>query len=261
LLAVDATPSKLFSKEDAMRIIYRALILATVAAGLSYFIHVHPPVDLVENTKALSAFLHVYGAIYGTILAFLIFVVWGQFNGAEAGIARECKALEELAALCRAGRREGCEEVLEAIRAYSKVASGGEWQALGKGTPFPTADQAFLHIQTTVLKSSATTETEELTRATIIKVAERAAMLRAERVAVSITRIPPTLWNTLMFASGLLCFSIGLLGTTDPLVSVYMSGGMTLVITLVLGVIADMDNPFEGIFNASREPFERLKHL
>ena len=244
-----------------MRIIVRGVILAVIAAVAARLIHFHSPVNLLEHTHAVAAFLHVYAAIYGTMLAFLIFVVWGQFNGAEAGIAREGKALEELAALCRAGRRDGCEEVHAAINAYAKIACEGEWQALANGTTSDAANQAFLQIQALVLKSTAATESEELTRETIIRVAERAATLRSERVAVSVTRIPPTLWNTLVFASGLLCFSVALLGVTEPAVSMYMTGGLTLVVSLVLGVVADMDNPFAGVFNASRKPLERLKFI
>ncbi|HEY3450553.1 MAG TPA: DUF4239 domain-containing protein [Myxococcales bacterium] len=243
-----------------MRIIVRAVLAAMLAAAVARVVHLASPFDLHEATKSLSAFLHVYGAIYGTLLAFLIFVVWGQFVAAEAGVAREAKALQELAALCRAGRRDGCEEVLQPIREYARIAVGSEWKGLAEGKPTPAADQAFLAIQTAVLRSSASTEAEELARATIIRVAERAAALRAERVAVSITRIPPTLWATLVFASGLLCFSIGLLDA-EPLASTYMTAGMTLVVVLLLGVIADMDNPFDGTFNASRVPMEALKHL
>lgn len=243
-----------------MKIIVRALLAGIFAATFARLVQSILPVDLHDNLKALSAFLHVYGAIYGTILAFLIFVVWGQFTAAEAGVAREARALLELASLCRAGRRDGCEEILEAIRGYAKIASGSEWQALAEGRPTSTGDQAFLAIQTKVLRSSASTETEELTRQTIIRVAERAAALRAERIAVSITRIPPTLWNTLLFSTGLLCLSIGLLAT-DPIVSAYVTSGITVVVTLLLGVIADMDNPFDGVFNASRAPMESLKHI
>jgi hypothetical protein len=244
-----------------MRIVYRAIICAVIAIAVARVIQLNSPVDLVENTKSLTAFLHVYAAIYGTILAFLIFVVWGQFSGAEAGIAREAKALEELAALCRAGRRDGCQEIIAAIQTYAEIASRGEWEALGDGKTSQAGSQSFLQIQVAVLKSSASTEIEELTRDTIIRVAERAAALRAERIAVSVTRIPMTLWRTLVFATGLLCFSVGLLGATSPLVSTYMTGGITLVVTLVLGVVDDMDNPFKGIFNASKAPLEHLKHV
>jgi hypothetical protein len=243
-----------------MRILVQAVLAAVLAGFVARLVHASPPVDLVENTKALSAFLHVYGAIYGTMIAFLIFVVWGQFNGAEAGIAREGKTLVELAALCRAGRHQGCAEALEAIQTYGKVASEGEWSALAVGKALPAADQAFLAIQTAVLKSTATTEAEELTREVIIRVAERAATLRAERIALSVTRIPHTLWRTLVFATGLLCLSVALLGA-DSLMSGYITTGLTLMVVLILGVIADMDNPFFGVYNASKEPLERLRHL
>jgi hypothetical protein len=237
----------------------RSLVAAAVAAAFHLFMREAFEGTLGHNVDAVAGFLHVFGAIYGTVLAFLIFVVWGQFNGTEAGVAREARALQEMVRLCRAGRSQGCREVVEAVHAYAGAAAEDEWKALAEGKPCSHADACFLKVQEQILRTDANTEIEELTRETIIRVMERAAELRSERLALSATRIPPTLWNTLMFSTLLLCASVGLLGSSSIVLGVYMSGGITLMVTLILGVVNDMDNPFSGTYNASNKPLMELR--
>lgn len=244
-----------------MPIVLRALVAAAVAAVLTLALRGSDSALLLHNVEAIAGFLHVFGAIYGTVLAFLIFVVWGQFNGTEAGVAREARALQELVRLCRAGRGQGCREVVDAVKGYGRIAADDEWKELSKGKALPLADEAFLKILAAVLRSDASTEIEVLARETTLRVAERAAELRSERIALSSTRIPQTLWRTVLAASVLLCFTVCLLGTTSAALSVYLSGGITLVITLVLGVVDDMDNPFDGIYNASKAPLQEVGNV
>jgi hypothetical protein len=244
-----------------MQIILKALVIAGLACGVSLGLHGAAQSVLIHNVDAVAGFLHVFGAIYGTVLAFLIFVVWGQFNGTEAGVAREARALVELVRLCRAGRSQGCREVVDAVKSYGTIASEDEWKLLGEGKPCPHADNAFLKLQEAVLRTDAETEIEMLTRDTILKVAERAASLRAERIALSNTRIPPTLWRTILFASAVLILSVALLGVSEVMLSLYMTGGLALTVSLILGVVDDMDNPFDGIYNASKKPLEELRHV
>jgi hypothetical protein len=241
-----------------MPIVLRAVVLAILAAGVALGVRNAEGAVLLQNVEAIAGFLHVFGAIYGTVLAFLIFVVWGQFNGTEAGVAREGRALQELVRLCRAGRAQGCREVVDAVHAYGRIAAEDEWKSLGQGKALPQADDAFLKIMAAVLRSDASTEIETLTRETTLRVAERAAELRSERIALSSTRIPSTLWRTVLAASVLLCLTVCMLGTTSRQLSVYLSGGLTLVIAMVLGVVDDMDNPFDGIYNASQAPLQAL---
>ncbi len=242
-----------------MPIVVRALVLAVLACFADFGIRNAQLSALEGNVDAVAGFLHVFGAIYGTMLAFLIFVVWGQFNAAEAGVAREAKALQELVRLCRVGRGQGCREVVDAVHRYASVAGDDEWKALGLGKACPAADQAFLKVQEAVLRSDASTEIEELTRETILDLSRRSAELRAERIAVSNTRIPPPLWNTLLFASAVLCLSVSLLGVHQDWLSYALTGLLTLVVALILGVVDDMDNPFMGIYNASAKPMEELR--
>jgi hypothetical protein len=242
-------------------IVLRALVLTALSCAADLALRAAWLPALERNVDAVAGFLHVFGAIYGTVLAFLIFVVWGQFNGTEAGIAREAKTLEELVRLCRAGRSQGCREMVDAVHHYAALASDDEWKALGAGRPCPSADHAFLKVQEVALRTDANTEIEELTRDVILRLARRAAELRAERIAISNTRIPPTLWRTLMFATLGLCLSVSLLGVTEVDLSLLLTGGLTLVVTLILGVVDDMDNPFDGIYNASKKPLEELRSV
>jgi hypothetical protein len=83
----------------------------------------------------------------------------------------------------------------------------------------------------------------------------RAMESRDDRLAVSLTRIPGTLWSLVVFGSVLVVFGFLALGIRSLPLAAGACGAASGVITFLLSVIKDIDNPFTGVWNVSYAPF------
>ena len=77
-----------------------ALVSAVSVAGLLVFRAIAPIADLHAAANELGNYLQTVGGIYAVLLAFVVYVVWGQFNDARGYLDREATALVDL--LCTA---------------------------------------------------------------------------------------------------------------------------------------------------------------
>jgi hypothetical protein len=92
----------------------------------------------------------------------------------------------------------------------------------------------------------------------LIDIAREAGEHRDERISKSLTRIPPTLMGFVNAMSAALLLLVFVYPFHDPFAG---AACFVLVATvLIFGntVMTDLDNPFNGVYNVSSEPFSRL---
>ena len=70
-------------------------MVAAVAAKAVVHAMVSPEM-LHGEIHGVASYLEVVGGLYSITVAFLIYVVWEQFNRVQTGVAREASALEDL---------------------------------------------------------------------------------------------------------------------------------------------------------------------
>src|SRR6185436_13366627 len=73
-----------------------ALVSAISVAGLVVFRAIAPLDALHAAANELGNYLQTVGGIYAVLLAFVVYVVWGQFNDARGYLDREATALVDL---------------------------------------------------------------------------------------------------------------------------------------------------------------------
>src|SRR5512143_1618280 len=64
--------------------------------GLLLMREVVPQTDLRASTDAIGNYLQTVGGIYAVLLAFVVYVVWGQFNESRTYVDREATLISDL---------------------------------------------------------------------------------------------------------------------------------------------------------------------
>src|SRR6185312_9885527 len=77
-----------------------------------------PPDDLRGSSDAVGNYLQTVGGIYAVLLAFIVYVVWGQFNDARTYIEREATALVDLHRTASGLPKTTRIEIQQALRHY-----------------------------------------------------------------------------------------------------------------------------------------------
>ena len=109
--------------------------MALAVGGLVLFRGVAPFEVLRESNDVVGNYLQTLGSIYAVLLAFVMFVVWTQFNDARANVEREANELLDLYRTAR-GLPEPTRGQVQASALALRRRGGG--QRMGRdGVPRP----------------------------------------------------------------------------------------------------------------------------
>jgi hypothetical protein len=210
------------------------------------------------DAEGINSLISLIGSIYAVVFAFVIFVIWGQFTGVEEAAQRECTLLNDLLRFAQYLDPDANRAIRRAVADYTHKVAGSEWHSLGERRKDKPAEQSFASLINTVVRSTPGNPAEQVAHQRLIDIARKLAEQRDERIARSLTRIPPTLLllvRTMVVALLLLVF-------TYPFHSWIVGAACFSTVAIVLFfsnlVMTDTDNPFDGVFNVSPQPFTDL---
>jgi hypothetical protein len=212
-----------------------------------------------HEAEGLNVLIQLIGGIYAVLLAFTIFVIWGQFNDVENCVIRECNVLSDLLRFSNYLNVEAAATIRKAMAAYTRHVLKYEWDALGDAKKDRQAEEFFNHFMNAVAQSIPENEAEQALHIRLLDMAQKASECREERVAKSLTRIPPTLANLVNTIAGVLLLLIFVYPFHH-----WLAGGacftvVAFVLFLANFVMTDTDNPLKGVWNVSPQPFAELK--
>ena len=212
-----------------------------------------------REAEGLNVLIQLVGDIYAVLLAFAIFVIWGQFNDVENCVMRECSALSDAQRFSAYLNGDDASAIRKAMTAYTRHVLQYEWQALGDGQRDRQAEEHFKHFASVVVEAAPKSETERAVHSRLLDIVLRTSGCRDERVSKSLTRIPPTLAGLVKTIAGVLL----LLVFVYPFRHWLAGGACFVVVAMVLFlanfVMTDTDNPLKGVWNVSPQPFVDLR--
>jgi hypothetical protein len=230
------------------------------AAGLAYGYLRY--LGLYEFTApeagGLATLMLLLGSIYAVMFAFIMFVIWQQFTDVENIAMRECNSLDDLLRFSQYLNVDITHAIRRALVDYAQRVVRSEWPSLSERRKDPQTEKAFTVLMNTVIRSVPANPAEEQMHARLIDIVRRAGEHRDDRIAKSLTQIPPTLVrlvNAMAIALLLLVFVYpfhnGLIGFSCFALFAGVLFGANIV-------MMDMDNPFKGLHNVSPEAFSDL---
>src|SRR5882724_9798377 len=234
--------------------IYTRVIVAMAAAvGLRLALASVMPLEALHvEVHAVGAYLAVIGALYGIIVAFLMFVVWEQFNRVQTGVGKEAAALEDL---CRVAAflasRDSASRIRLAGARYARSTAGDEAERLARGEESDVARERLGALCQAVRGAEVTSGKDDAVYDELLRALARVMEARDDRLTVSTTRIPGTLWNMVVFVSVVVFGGFLALGVHSLWLSLLMVAAVAGSITFLLSTLKDMDNPFTGVWNVS----------
>jgi hypothetical protein len=212
-----------------------------------------------HEADGLSMLIQLVGDIYAVLLAFTIFVIWGQFTEVENCVIRECNALDDMLRFSGYLNSDAHAGIRRAIAFYANHVLRSEWPALGDGRADSQAEAVFLKFLNSVVEAAPGGEAEQRMHARLIDMAQRTSECRDERVSKSLTRIPPTLAGLVNAIAGVLLLLIFVYPFQYWFTGACCFTLVSAVLFLANFVMMDTDNPLKGVWNVSPQPFSDLK--
>jgi hypothetical protein len=215
--------------------------------------------DYMRNeAEGLHILILLVGGIYSVLLAFAIFVIWTQFTEVENSVTREASTLGDLLHFSTYANPDGASAIRRAMASYVHQAVKYEWRALGEDRRDRQASELFTDVISAVVELKPRDDAERILHGELLAIVRNAGQRREERIAKSLTRMPPTfagLVNTIAFVLLLLTFLYPFHSALAGAVALTI---VAVVLFLANFVMTDTDNPFEGVWNVSSKPFSDL---
>jgi len=214
---------------------------------------------LFENdAEGIGALLQVIGTLYSVVYAFAIYVIWGQFTSVENEIQKESGALKDLLVFSQRLRETAREPFVRAVKIYARAVVESEWSALAASEHSDKTDKLFTLVIGGITDLKLEDDTERIMFHRLLAIANQASSHRDERLALSAKRMPRTLLVFVTLTAFMILFLLFFFPFHNAAFGVVAVAVTTMLLFFAHFVLTDLDNPFEGTWNVSSDPFGEL---
>jgi Protein of unknown function (DUF4239) len=202
--------------------------------------------------------LNVLATTQAVILGFMFYTVWTNFTAAQLNTDLEASSLTNVYRLA-AGLPDSARAKLEAVaRSYADAVIHEDWPEMARGEIPDGGSHRFNDLMWQVLTTlQTTTDSESTAHDHALSELSNLAQLRRTRFIQSATHLPIIFWCVLLVGGSLTILSVAMFGSRSYPVHLFQVLSLTLLITLSLLAIADLDRPFRGWVRVDSYAFQR----
>lgn len=219
------------------------------------------PEDLRISNDAVGNYLQTVGGIYAVLLAFTVFVVWGQFNDGRNFVDREATILVDLHRTAMGLPAMACGQIQTALRRYLDDVIAREWKAMANRDEeaLERVGQHLDAVWSVIHACHLTTDSERATYSEVLSRFNDLSDVRTSRLTASRTRIPLLMRLLLYVGGAMVVCSIYLLSVHQFWLHALITGALAGSVAHIVFLIEDLDNAFAGHLQISKASFERAR--
>lgn len=209
----------------------------------------------LNDAEGLAALLQIIGTLYSVVYAFATYVIWGQFTSVENEIRKESGALKDLLLFSSRLKESAREPTVRAVKIYARAVVETEWGELADNEQTEKTDRLFGEIIASVTNAKPEDDAERLLHERLLDIANQASAHRDERLSLSAKRMPRTLFLFVTLTAATILFLLFFYPFRNPALGIVSVAITTMLLFFAHFVLTDLDNPFEGTWNVSSDPF------
>jgi hypothetical protein len=237
------------------------LVSSVSVLGLLAFRAVAPMATLHAASNELGNYLQTVGGIYAVLLAFVVYVVWGQFNEARGYLDREATALVDLHRTSSGLPSRSRTAIQNGLRTYVDAVLQDEWPAMARGDE-ATIDRVAEMLEQVWLAihgCKPATQCQHTVYGEVLGRFNQLTDLRTSRLSAARARIPVAMTILLCSGAVLTVGSVYLLAFDDLWLHALVTAALAGAIAHILFLIRDLDDAFAGDWQVAKAPFERAR--
>lgn len=217
--------------------------------------------DLRSSSDAVGNYLQTVGSIYAVLLAFVVYVVWGQFNESRTYVEREATLLADLYRISTGLPDASRQEIQRLLTTYLDAVLANEWRAMARGDErvLEQGGEKLDAVWTAIHRCRPVDECGHTIYSEVLTSYNELHDVRASRLSAARTRIPLAL-HVLLYAGALITIGSMYLMAVDPLwVHALVTAALAGAIAHILYIIRDLDAAFAGDWQVSNDAFVRTR--
>ena len=243
----------------ALYVILTVFVPVLVAVvGLIVVQRLVPPDRRAEYNEVAGFIFAVLGVAYAVLLAFVVIVVWQDYETAQTNVEHEAHEMAGAYFIASQLPEPQRTRIQDLTRTYARVVVEEEWPMMERGQTSPRADSLVSQLRLKILEFDPHTEGGQVLYESGLTQFHDAADARRSRLLEVREGIPHLLWVVLV-AGGVITVSFTyLFGLKSNRAHAVMVAALTLVICGILFTIGEFDHPFSGVVEIQPEAFKEV---
>lgn len=212
--------------------------------------------------EILKSYNDAAGPIYGTIgvafsilLAFVVTLVWGQFNDADKAVSTEADHIVAVHRYMATFPDSVRHDVDAALQGYLQSILQVEWKLMEEGKLAEYINPEYEALWRAVNHVNPESLGEQLRLQSILEGMNRVDDSRNERVLSIANGVPTAIWILLVAGAVVTILFPCFLGTDDQRLSLLMIGTLASMLAFTLFLIAAIDHPFAGVVRVDQDAY------
>jgi hypothetical protein len=240
------------------------VVLASVLSSIAFLAiarSVVPQEPLRQGAEAIGGYLQVLGTVYAVLLAFVVFVVWSQFNECRGYVESEANELVDLHRTVSGFPRAVSVPVRQLLRRYVALVLEEEWPNMQKTRVLHDDRGARIldELWSALRRYDTGCEREESLYGEVLTRFNDLSDLRTNRWMAARVRIPFALRVLIYVGAAFTLGSMSLLSVEPFALHALIVSVLAGAISHIIYIIEDLDHCFSGDWQIPREPFERAQ--
>lgn len=224
------------------------------------------PLPVLQTQHEVAGFIiGVLGAIYAVLLAFVVVVVWNQFEDAKSTVEKEANQLNDLSRIAQGFPPATQQRLLEGLRVYTQAVVDDEWQTMSEGKSSQKAQDAMEDLWRIYRELDPQTNRESALYGESLDRLSDVSDNRRLRLHASRDDVPLVV-QILLWGGGLITIAFTyFFGVKSIRSQALMTAALAGLIAFILFLIVVLDNPFHGYLRVTpdtmRSVLERIKSV
>jgi hypothetical protein len=203
--------------------------------------------------------LTVLGTTYAVILGFMFYTAWTTFSAAALNADLEASALRNLYRLAEGLPPQQRSELEAETRAYATAVVEDDWPKMDRGLLPDRSHEINHQMWRTLVGVKTTSISENLAEDHALSELSELTLRRRTRLLQSATGLPAIFWVVLIVGGLLTLISSSMFGAANFKLHALQVLSLTLLLTLAVLAISDVNAPFRGWVHVDSYPFERAQ--
>jgi len=236
-----------------------ASVLSVIGLWLAR--EVIPLDDLRPSNDEVGNYIQALGTIYAVVAAFVVYVVWGQFNDARTQVEREASEICDLYRLADGFPTRERLGVQDKLTRYVDAVLDTEWEALAKNDEGPLEHTGDLldEVWTILHACEPASECHKSLLAEALSRYSELTDVRTARLTSARVKIPLGLRLLLNIGAVIIVGSMYLIAIDRFWVHATITACLAGAVAQVLYIVNDLDTAFSGDWEVPRTAFERTQ--
>ena len=211
------------------------------------------------HNDVVASIFNKAGTVFGIILAFVVVILWQEYNkSVDLALKEGTEALELYQDLSLYPDQKQAAGAIKSLVHFAELVVKDEYPAMEKLKTSPTTEQEMTKLRNELLHINPQNLQEQILYTKLLKDLENLSKLRQERLADMESSLPGIFWGALIIGAIItITFSI-VLGAENFRLHALLASMLAVILATTFFLIIELDYPFTGELSAKPKSYVKM---